>query len=198
MLEASNISGRKIHHNDGRCCGVVQSTLSEPHGTIAKAIHRSLRPKLYAHVDQCAPPTLLGGRKGSSVVFGGHLVRGFCRWQLHAKSSFAIVFADVASAYYSSIRELTARLPASRDSGSVPDFVQSDHDGLLLRLGAESILCAGGASSWLEAVTAELHRRNVVYDCWRRSACPDQTWIPTGFQFRGSDVQRGHCGHTAA
>ena len=143
--------------------------------TVAKAIHRSLRPKLYSHVDQCAPPTLLGGRKGSSVVFGGHIVRGFCRWQLLAKASFAVVFADVASAYYSSIRELTARLPAGEASSTVLDFLQTAHDGLIQRLEAESVLKAGGASSWLEAVTAE-------------TSGPDPARLPAGIQFCGSDV----------
>ena len=36
--------------------------------TIAKAMHKALRPKLYAHVDCKAPATLLGGRKGASQL----------------------------------------------------------------------------------------------------------------------------------
>ena len=45
--------------------------------TIAKAIHRSLRPKLYAHVDQCAPPLFLGGVKAPPLFLGGILCGAF-------------------------------------------------------------------------------------------------------------------------
>ena len=138
-------------------CGSYRAIMLLP--TLVKAMHRSLRPKLYAHVDQCSPPTLLGGRRGASVVFGGHLVRGFCRWQLNAKQSFAVIFADVASTYYRSIRELTARLPDDAHRSNPLAFLTVDHDGLFQRLQEDSVLKQGGASSWLEAITAELHRR---------------------------------------
>ena len=127
--------------------------------TIAKAMHKALRPKLYAHVDCKAPATLLGGRKGASVVFGSHLVKSFCRWQLAEKRSFAVIFADVASAYYCSIRELTARAPHAKVTPQMLDFVDTSHDGLVQQLGCPSILSQGGASSWLEAIAAEMHRR---------------------------------------
>ncbi|CAE7224339.1 unnamed protein product [Symbiodinium sp. CCMP2592] len=138
-------------------CGSYRAIMLLP--TIAKAIHRSLRPKLYRHIDQTAPPTLLGGRRGASVVFGGHLVRGFCRWQLHSKTSFAVIFADVASAYYSSIRELTARRPTSVQDHGCPEFLHTEHDGLRHQLNLSSVLSQGGASTWLEGIAAELHRR---------------------------------------
>ncbi|CAE7621446.1 unnamed protein product [Symbiodinium sp. CCMP2592] len=125
---------------------------------IAKALHRSLRPRLYRHIDACAPSTLLGGRRGATVVFGGHLVRSFCRWQNRIKGSFAVIFADVASAYYSSLRELTARHPCAKGDPRNLDFLP-DHEGLLQQLDKPSVLRQGGASDWLEAVVAEMHRR---------------------------------------
>ena len=39
------------------------------------------------------------------------------------------------------------------------DFVDTSHDGLVQQLGCPSILSQGGASSWLEAIAAEMHRR---------------------------------------
>ena len=34
-------------------------------------LHSPLRPKLYAHIDHCAPPTLIGGRKVRQLYLGG-------------------------------------------------------------------------------------------------------------------------------
>ena len=77
--------------------------------TLTKVIHRSFRPRLYEHVVAHAPPLLLGGRKGASAVFGSHLTRAFAQWCSEHKQPACILYADVASAYYNSVRDLTAQ-----------------------------------------------------------------------------------------
>ncbi|CAE7601954.1 unnamed protein product, partial [Symbiodinium necroappetens] len=77
--------------------------------TLTKVIHRSFRPRLYEHVVTHAPPLLLGGRKGASAVFGSHLTRAFAQWCSEQKQPACILYADVASAYYNSVRDLTAQ-----------------------------------------------------------------------------------------
>ena len=77
--------------------------------TLTKVIHRSFRPRLYDHVMTHAPPLLLGGRKGASAVFGSHLTRAFVQWCSAHKQPACVLYADVASAYYNSVRDLTAQ-----------------------------------------------------------------------------------------
>ena len=56
------------------------------------------------------PELQLGGKPGKSVVFGGHLVRSFLRWQSQAKCSCFVLYADIiASAFYSVARQLVAK-----------------------------------------------------------------------------------------
>ena len=90
---------------------------------LTKILHRSLRPRLYEHVIGHAPPILLGGRKGASAVFGGHLTRAFRQWSVDRRQPSCILFADVASAYYNSLRELTAcRTDKQGQPGLCPYF----------------------------------------------------------------------------
>ena len=128
--------------------------------TLTKAIHRSLRPRLYEHVISDSPPLLLGGRRGASAVFGSHVTRAFHQWWCARKQPACTLFADVASANYNSVRDLTAR--------------RLDHDGRPVdaRRGAptgvtESVECTladgsalqtSGATPWLESLAAEMHR----------------------------------------
>ena len=129
--------------------------------TLTKVIHRAYRPRIYEHVLHHAPPLLLGGRKGASAVFGSHVIRLFCRWAAACQRPACVLFADVASAYYNSIRDLTARRiddqgrPVSTHAH--PDGIEP-HEGLASALQGPSAFEASGATAWLESLAAEFHR----------------------------------------
>ncbi|CAE7190794.1 unnamed protein product, partial [Symbiodinium sp. CCMP2456] len=129
--------------------------------TLTKVIHKAFRPGLYEHVMACAPPILLGGRRGASVVFGSHTVRSFCNWCSQNRMPACVLFADVASAYYQSVRDLTARRQGTQaDSTRMPVLpVDSPgYEGLLERLAGRSAFARGDAPAWLESLAAEMHR----------------------------------------
>ncbi|CAE7489937.1 unnamed protein product, partial [Symbiodinium necroappetens] len=128
--------------------------------TLTKVIHRSFRPRLYKHVVTHAPPLLLGGRKGASAVFGSHLTRAFAQWCSEQKQPACILYADVASAYYNSVRDLTAqRLDVDGrpvDSLAIANLPADDNVADTLASG--SAFRSKGASPWLESLAAEMHR----------------------------------------
>ncbi|CAE7942823.1 unnamed protein product, partial [Symbiodinium necroappetens] len=129
--------------------------------TLTKVIHRAYRPRIYEHVLHHAPPLLLGGRRGASAVFGSHVIRLFCRWTAACQKPACVLFADVASAYYNSIRDLTARrIDDQRQPVSThvhPDGTEQ-HEGLASALRGPSAFEASGAMAWLESLAAEFHR----------------------------------------
>ena len=128
--------------------------------TLTKVIHRSFRPRLYEHVVTHAPPLLLGGRKGASAVFGSHLTRAFAQWCSEHKQPACILYADVASAYYNSVRDLTAQR-VDVDGCPVDSLAaaQLPADANVADTRASgSAFRARGASPWLESLAAEMHR----------------------------------------
>ena len=128
--------------------------------TLTKVIHRSFRPRLYDHVMTHAPPLLLGGRKGASAVFGSHLTRAFVQWCSVHKQPACILYADVASAYYNSVRDLTAqRLDvAGNPVDSLAEANISVGADVADALASGSAFRSEGASPWLESLAAEMHR----------------------------------------
>ena len=88
-------------------CGSFRAIMLLP--TLAKILHKTFRPSLYQVFDSNALPAQLGGRKKTSVVLGSHFSRAFGRWCAQQGCSAITLFADVASAYYCAVRELTAR-----------------------------------------------------------------------------------------
>ena len=78
-----------------------------------------------------------------------------------------VLFADVSSAYYCSVRELAAR----RDG--VTTLPSTELEGLASSLACDSALRRSGTSRWLEAVTAEFHRGS-----WF-TLCGDATAVET-------------------
>ncbi|CAE7721597.1 unnamed protein product [Symbiodinium sp. CCMP2592] len=108
--------------------------------------------------------TLYKQRGRVQLIQGYHALAHHCKGiasffeATPVKSSYAVIFADVASAYYNSLRELTARHPCGDGRPPNLDFVP-EHDGLQQQLAKPSVLQQGGASAWLEAIVAEMHRR---------------------------------------
>ena len=162
--EAAGLKGSLLtwlykHRGARNLCTSYRAIMLLP--ALTKILHRSLRPRLYEHVMGQAPPILLGGRKGASAVFGGHLTRAFRQWSVDRRQPSCILFADVASAYYNSIRELTAcRTDKQGRPASALTSAQRAQvgDEVVDTIAEGSAFRAAGASPWLESIAAELHR----------------------------------------
>ena len=129
--------------------------------TLTKVVHRACRPCIYDHVLSNAPPSFWEAKKGASAVFGSHTIRSFCRWATANQKPVCVLFADVASAYYNSIRDLTARRIDEQGrpvSTHVPPNGGVTHEGLADALRGPSAFQASGAAPWLESLAAEFHR----------------------------------------
>ena len=127
--------------------------------TWAKAIHQSLRPRALQIYHTSAPPLQLGSRPGSNVIFGAHLVRAFQRWAASIGATGFVLFADIASAYYSTVRELVAGRPGAA-GGGIPDSAlanlnlsRDDIERLREHAQEPTALHQAGADAWTEAVS---------------------------------------------
>ena len=87
-------------------CGSYRAVLLL--SAFAKACHKSLRPPLKCLYEQHAPSFQIGGRRGCSVTFGSHLVRGVQRWACARGLTAFTIFADIASAFYGAITQVVA------------------------------------------------------------------------------------------
>ncbi|CAE7920999.1 unnamed protein product [Symbiodinium necroappetens] len=97
----------------------------------------------------------------ASAVFGSHAIRLFCRWAAACQKPACVLFADVASAYYNSIRDLTARRLDNQGRPVTTHILPDDtepHEGLVEALRGPSAFEASGANAWLESLAAEFHR----------------------------------------
>ncbi|CAE7243636.1 unnamed protein product [Symbiodinium sp. CCMP2592] len=137
--------------------------------TVAKTLHRAFRPALYRFFDNRSLPVQIGGKKSTSVLFGAHLSRSFLSWRASLSMSGAILFADVAAAYYSAVRALTARDPTDTTEAANPQPPE-----LQDQLAAPSALRAGGAGPWLETMTHDFNHHT-----WMTLAGDDRQIITT-------------------
>ena len=145
-------------------CGSYRAVLLL--SAFAKACHKSLRPPLKCLYEQHAPSFQLGGRRGCSVTFGSHLVRGVQRWACARGLTAFTIFADIASAFYGAITQLVA---ASGGQPS-PDALQritaklqlnvGDIEALKRHLAEPSETQHLQADPWLEAVTDRMSCQN--------------------------------------
>ena len=160
---------------------------------IAKCIHQALRPAIRDLFVSSAPSLQIGGKPGGNVVFGAHLTRSFLRWHLARKQSCFILFTDIASAFYSVVRQLVAS--SGDDVANQPNLagIQLPDDDLarLLEHTAEpSALAAAGASGWLEAVSHRLTdatwfvlQQDDVPVVTSRGTRPGSSWADILFSF---------------
>ena len=128
--------------------------------TLAKLLHKSFRPSLYHVFETNALPAQLGGLKRTSVVLGSHITRSFSRLCTATGRSGVILFADVASAYYTAVRALTAKKPGAPEASP-----SDDERGEMLRaeLAEPTAMARAQASPWVEALTAELNSHTWMY-----------------------------------
>ena len=130
---------------------------------LGKVLHRTFRPAIQQHYAQHAPVLQISGRKGGSVVFGSHLARTYMRWKWRSGQACAIVFADVASAYYATRRELAARHPEDELANEDSSVSPAEEDSLEGQLARPSALAQQSAEPWLRALTTVLNE-----DTWMR------------------------------
>ena len=62
---------------------------------------QAVRPALRDLYVKQTPALQLGGKPGQSVCFDAHLVRAFRRWNQQLRRSCYVLFADIASPFYS-------------------------------------------------------------------------------------------------
>ncbi|CAE7613083.1 CYB2, partial [Symbiodinium sp. KB8] len=124
----------------------------------SKIVHQALRPPMKCHFESNAPAFQIGGRSRCTAVFGCHLVRSACRVAVAAGHSHFTLFADIASAYYCVIQQLVAKWVGRGKRSSLTDGMhmspgETFSDEVAAHLCQPSAMCAGGASTWLEALT---------------------------------------------
>ncbi|CAE7410216.1 unnamed protein product [Symbiodinium natans] len=160
------------HTCAGRRGILVQSCLS-------KALHRTVRALAVKHWDTHALPLQIGGRRGCSAAIGHFCSRAFLHFARRTSRSSAILFVDLASAYYAVVREtvlgeglghrsiedIAASLGLSRENlqqlqhyiSSEPVLEQQDASPLFLELAREL-----HASTWFilhgDTQLVETHR----------------------------------------
>ena len=137
----------------------------------AKILHQAVRPAIREVFLESTPTLQLGGKPGQSVCFGAHMVRSFLRYNLRAKRSCFVLFTDIATAFYSVVRQLVAAQGDSGSQGStLPDAVYKGMKlsaGELARLqehvAQPSSLRRVGASRWLEALADKVSDNNTWF-----------------------------------
>ncbi|CAE7817460.1 unnamed protein product [Symbiodinium sp. CCMP2592] len=154
---------------------------------LCKSLHRAYRPCIRDHFEAQTPPLQLGGKPGGSVIFGSHLARTFMRWRAASGGSSAILFADVSSAYYCAIRELTSKMPV-RASEQGEELCSDDPMTLEFQLRAPSAMERTGASPWLQALTTAINsgtwmhlQGDHVPVSTRRGTRPGSAWADLSF-----------------
>ncbi|CAL1139932.1 unnamed protein product [Cladocopium goreaui] len=73
---------------------------------VGKTLHKALRTKQTQLYQRFLHPQQLGGRKGISVILGGHLIRAFLRVFESRKQPTAVLFIDLQEAFYRVVRPL--------------------------------------------------------------------------------------------
>lgn len=73
---------------------------------VGKTLHKALRTKQTELYQRFLHPQQLGGRKGISVILGGHLIRAFLRVFEARRQPTAVLFIDLQEAFYRVVRPL--------------------------------------------------------------------------------------------
>ena len=126
---------------------------------VAKCMHQALRPAIREVFVHSSPSLQIGGKPGGNVVFGAHITRTFLRWQWECKRSCFILFTDIASAFYSVVRQLVASSGSDQDSSvslAGLGLPAADLEMLVEHIKEPSALTSAGAEPWLEAVAHRL------------------------------------------
>ena len=134
---------------------LVQSCLS-------KVLHRAARHMAVSHWEANRLPLQIGGRKGCPASFGHFCSRAFLAMAKAQGRSAAILFVDIAAAYYGVVRE--AILGSCASGRPLHDLVEclglseSDLQHLAFLVEQEPVLRQQGAAELFTEVANELHR----------------------------------------
>ena len=134
---------------------LVQSCLS-------KVLHRAARHMAVQHWDANVLPLQIGGRKGCPSTFGHFCSRAFLAMMKEQGRSAAILFVDIAAAYYGVVRE--AILGQNASGRPLHDLVErlgltdADMQRLAFFIEQEPVLQQQGAADLFMEVANELHR----------------------------------------
>ena len=108
--EPVGFKGGTLHHipkpaaPDRALASSQRGILVQP--VLGKALHRAFR-RLPAKVFEAqAAPLQIGGRQGMTYAFGSFLSRSFLAYARNRGLSAALVFSDLAAAYYAVVREV--------------------------------------------------------------------------------------------
>ena len=74
---------------------------------LGKALRSSCRAIINAPYAQNTLDLQLGGKPSAQVLYGSQAVRHFLAWGRTSRTTTAVIFCDVAAAYYRALRELT-------------------------------------------------------------------------------------------
>ena len=107
--EGIGLKGGTLHHI-AKASSPNSSFAADQRGILlqpvfSKAIHKTLRRLPAALFERRAAPLQIGGRKGLSFELGHFMSRNFLLQAKHAGLSAALVFTDLAAAYYAVVRE---------------------------------------------------------------------------------------------
>ena len=134
---------------------LVQSCLS-------KALHRAARHLAVDHWSRHQLPLQLGGRKGCSAQLGHFCSRAFLAFAKATSQSAAILFVDIAAAYYGVIREaLLGPHPEGRPVEALAaslGLTREDLQRLHSYIHDEPILREQSAADLFCEIAGELHR----------------------------------------
>ena len=144
---------------------------------IAKCFHKATRPALATHFAGTSLLLQLSGKKGVPVTFGAHLIRTFIRVRAAAGRSCMVLFADIAAAYYSAVRELsTSPVGQSRLDAILDGLHLHPEDEQLLRehISQPPALVQDQAPRWTAGICSIIN-----HGTWMRIAgagdCPVRT-----------------------
>ena len=97
--------------------------------TAGKIVRSSLRQTINEAYVSGTDGLQLGGKPAQQVLFGSQAVRNFVSWQRQMNRSCAIVFCDVASAFYAALREVaTGASTSDYDIACIVKHFQLDPD----------------------------------------------------------------------
>ncbi|CAE7197313.1 unnamed protein product [Symbiodinium sp. CCMP2592] len=160
--------------------------------TLEKVMHKALRPLSSQLLEQRAAPLQLGGRKGLSHAMGFYCSRLFMDAMRAQSRSSAILFCDLAAAYYAVVRETL--LGCGAHQASISDIAASLHlsdddlQALQFYTSEEPVLSGPDGSDLLRSIARELHSQTwfVMHQdsqmiMTRRGTRPGSSWADSLF-----------------
>ena len=140
------------------CIDNFRSLLLSSH--IGKAMRRTLRQQIVPLYDKTAPPLHVSVRAGGNVMHASHAMRAFLGAAHSMKKSTGVLYLDIKSAYYRTVRQLAANLTCSdQDIARVLQFFDlepSEMHHLMEELRQASALQESGSTAHQELLVEEL------------------------------------------